>query len=530
MDGTKKATESGALWRAALYARLSREDGDRAESDSIANQRDLLQSYAASLPETEVFDIYTDDGFTGTNFARPAFERMLADIETGQVNCVIVKDLSRFGRDYIDAGRYLERWLPSHGVRFIAVNDHIDSERGAYDMMMPLKNLFNAQYAKDISLKVKSAFAQKQRSGKFIGAFACYGYLKDPEDHNHLIIDPVAAQVVKRVFSLFDSGEGKVRIAKELNREKVPCPSEYKRLMGERYRNANRIENMVYWTYSTVHKMLQNPMYTGNMVQGRTQRTTMHGQAKEREPEDWIVVEGTHEPIIPKEQWDRVQILLSRSAREPDFEKNVSPFAGFLKCGDCGRSMAKTTWSRRVFYTCGGYKRYGPTACTSHYITMETVEKIVLSDLNRIIASIRDLKELAERGEKQIRPEGRTQGETDRLKAALERVTRLKKGAYEDYRDKLLSRADFLQYKKDYGTQEEKLTAQLEQLRLDREKARNLWDMPWVRQLTDKGRLTELDRATVAETVKEIRVFEEGKIEITYLFSRELATLLGEDP
>ena len=223
MDGTKKATESGALWRAALYARLSREDGDRAESDSIANQRDLLQSYAASLPETEVFDIYTDDGFTGTNFARPAFERMLADIETGQVNCVIVKDLSRFGRDYIDAGRYLERWLPSHGVRFIAVNDHIDSERGAYDMMMPLKNLFNAQYAKDISLKVKSAFAQKQRSGKFIGAFACYGYLKDPEDHNHLIIDPVAAQVVKRVFSLFDSGEGKVRIAKELNREKVPC-------------------------------------------------------------------------------------------------------------------------------------------------------------------------------------------------------------------------------------------------------------------------------------------------------------------
>ena len=192
--------------------------------------------------------------------------------------------------------------------------------------------------------------------------------------------------------------------------------------------------------------------------------------------------------------------------------------------------MAKTTWSRRVFYTSGGYKRYGPTACTRHYITMETVEKIVLSDLNRIIASIRDLKELAEKGEKQIRPEGRAQGEADRLKAALERVTRLKKGAYEDYRDKLLSRADFLQYKKDYGTQEEKLTAQLEQLRLDREKARNLWDMPWVRQLTDKGRLTELDRATVAETVKEIRVFEEGKIEITYLFSRELATLLGEDP
>ena len=193
----------------ALYCRLSREDGDRMESDSIGNQRKLLESYIESHPELVTAECYADDGYTGTNFQRPAFQRMLRDIESGRIRCVLVKDLSRFGRDYIETGRYLERWLPEHGVRFIAVTDNIDSVRGAYDMMMPLKNLFNTQYARDISQKVKSSLHAKQQRGEFIGAFASYGYCKDPQNHNHLVIDPPAAEVVRRIFTLFENGMGK---------------------------------------------------------------------------------------------------------------------------------------------------------------------------------------------------------------------------------------------------------------------------------------------------------------------------------
>lgn len=254
----------------ALYCRLSREDGDRMESDSIGNQRKLLEEYIENHPELTVAECYADDGYTGTNFQRPAFQRMLRDMESGCIRCVLVKDLSRFGRDYIETGRYLERWLPEHGVRFIAVTDNIDSARGAYDMMMPLKNLFNTQYARDISQKVKSALRAKQQRGEFIGAFASYGYCKDPRNRNRLVIDPPAAEVVRRIFALFENGTGKLRIARQLNEEGIPCPSEYKRLTGEKYRNNHRLAATTYWTYATIHRILQTRCTSGIWSRGGT--------------------------------------------------------------------------------------------------------------------------------------------------------------------------------------------------------------------------------------------------------------------
>lgn len=513
------------LWQAAVYCRLSREDGDRPESDSIGNQRKLLMEYVEDHPELIVYDCYIDDGYTGTNFHRPAFQRMLKDILDGKVTCILVKDLSRFGRDYIDAGRYLERWLPNHGVRFIAVTDHIDSEHGAYDMMMPLKNLFNAQYAKDISQKVKSSLHTKQQHGEFIGAFASYGYQKDPLNRNHLIIDPVAAAVIQRIFTLFEGGAGKVRIAKILNAEKIPCPSEYKRIMGERYRNSNKLDGTTYWTYATIHRILNSEMYIGNMEQGRDQRIQIHGAAKRKKKGSWIIVKGTHEPIISQGQWNRVQSLLNRNTRTPEFGQNVSPFAGFLKCGNCGRSMSKTTWGNKTFYTCGSYKRYGPTACSKHYLSQATLEKIVLSDLNRIIASIKNLKMLADRGEQELQHAHCAHAEQDRLDAAIARIRRMRQGAYEDYREKLISKTDFLNYRRDYEAQEQALQAQLDQL-AKTEKHGDLPGEPWVRDLVKLRRLTNLDRLTIAETIQEIRVFENKTIEITYRFSDELSVLL----
>lgn len=516
---------SQANWRAALYTRLSREDGDKPESDSIANQRVLLESFAARQPDLQVIGQYSDDGFTGTNFRRPDFQRMIADIEAGKINCVIVKDLSRFGRDYINAGQYLERWFPEHGVRFLAVNDHIDSERGPYDMLLPFKNVFNEQYARDISHKVKSAMQAKQRQGQFIGAFASYGYQKDPQDHNKLLVDPCAAAVVQRVFDLYEQGNGKIRIAKLLNEEGVPCPSEYKKLNGERYHNGQKLGKTTYWTYATIHRMLKNQMYIGNMEQGRAPRQTMHGRAKQLDRSQWTVVEGTHEPIISRPQWERVQALLAKDTRTPSFEQNISPFAGFLRCGDCGRAMSKTNHPGGVYYCCGSYKRYGPSTCARHGISHRELEQIVLDDLNKIIGAVGDLKALAEEATPQKKHRS-IEGARERIQGNLDRVYHLKKSTYEDYRSGLISREDFLRYNEDYTLQEKALSNQLSQLQQEQPEA--VFNRPWIASLLKHGELTELDRTTIAETVKEILIFEDGHIEITYLFSDELGIL--DDP
>lgn len=517
----KPASAGGqAPWRAALYARLSREDGDKPESDSIFNQKKLLESFLARQENMEPADFYADDGYTGTSFDRPEFLRMIADIESGRVNCVVVKDLSRFGRDYIRAGEYLRDWFPAHGVRFIALGDNVDSDSGPYDMILPFKNVLNEQYARDISQKVRSSFRVKQQRGEFIGAFASYGYRKDPDDHNKLLIDPPAAGVVRRIFTLYEQGMGKIRIAKRLNEEKIPCPSEYKRLQGEKYHNGQRLDKTSYWTYATIHRILNNQMYAGRMEQGRAPRRGMHGKAKQLPKEQWTVVEGTHEAIISPDQWERVQSLLRRDTRTLDFEQNISPLAGFLRCGDCGRAMSKTNHGSGVYYCCGSYKQYGPTVCSRHGIAYRDLEKILLDDLNKIIAAVENLHALAQEARSAPKPSGR-EAERGQLNASLERVRRLRRGAYEDYKEGLLSKADYLRYKEDYQRQEDSLTAQLARLS-DREGEKR--ESPWVEQLLKLGRLTELDRATVAETVKEILVYEDH-VEITYNFSDDLGLL-----
>lgn len=516
--------ETARKWRVGAYTRLSRDDGDKPESDSIGNQRALLSDYIKSKAELEFVDWYSDDGYTGTNFKRPDFLRMVGDIEAGRIDCVLVKDLSRFGRDYIDMGNYLERWFPEHGVRFIAVNDGVDSERGPYDMLLPMKNIFNEHYARDISNKVKSAFQTKQRRGEFVGAFSSYGYRKDPEHHGRLIVDPYAAQVVQRIFDLFESGMGKVKIAKQLNKEGIPCPSEYKRLNGERYNNGRKIQNTTYWTYATIHRMLRNQMYIGNMEQGRSYRPMLKGKSKQLDRSQWTVVQGTHEAIISPEQWERVQALMQKDTRVMNFEQNVSPFAGFLRCGDCGRAMSKTNHPGGIYYCCGSYKRYGPTVCSRHGIAQRELEGILLNDLNHIIEAVGDLKELTSEASQQSQGRRNLRAEQERCQGALDRVFRLKKVSYEDYRDGLLSRDDYLQYKEDYERQEQQLRIQMAQLQEPEEEAQIL-QKPWVKNLLQHGKLTELDRPTLAETVEQILIFEDGRIEITYTFSDDLGIL-----
>ena len=393
MARTKRDTASQrparAVWRAALYTRLSREDGDKPESDSIANQRALLEDFAARQPDLQIAGRYSDDGFTGTNFQRPDFQRMIADIEAGKINCVIVKDLSRFGRDYINSGRYLERWFPEHGVRFLAINDHIDSENGPYDMLLPFKNVFNEQYARDISNKVKSAMQSKQRQGQFIGAFASYGYRKNPEDHNKLLIDPCAAAVVQRIFDLYEQGNGKIRIAKLLNEEGIPSPGVlYYQRKGQS--DPRRVNHK--WADQTVKNIVRSEVYIGNMVQGKTGTLSYKSRKLVGKPEEeWIRVEGTHEPIISRELWDTVASIDKKKVRKSSAADGYkSIFTGLVYCADCGFKMRNHverftykdgTPGRYSSFICGNYSRSGKGACTIHTIYENVLTQLVLEDI-----------------------------------------------------------------------------------------------------------------------------------------------------
>lgn len=515
----------------AEYIRLSREDGDKAESDSIGNQRKLIRDYLKGTDDLVLYDSYVDDGFTGIHFNRPSFKRMIADIEAGNVNCVIVKDLSRFGRDYIDTGKYLERYFPDHDVRFISIMDNIDSIKQAYDMLLPIKNIFNEQYARDISKKVHASIKTKQRAGEFIGAFASYGYKKSSADKNKLVIDEYAAAVVRKIFRLYIAGYGKIRIASMLNEEKMVCPSEYKKINGDRYRNSNRLESTSYWTYSTVNRILQNEMYIGNMVQGRKSQR-MRGKPKVQDKEDWIVVKGTHEAIIDEATWKKAQDLLKRRMRNPDLDANISIFAGFLKCGDCGRSFVKKVGRTGnggsvIHYYCGTYVRSGRQYCTPHSIPHLVLEKIILEDLRVIVQSIDDIRGMiAQNQEMAAAGERNNVDEKCRLHMELEKVQKLKKAVYEDYRSELVSKEEFITYRQDYLKKEEFIKKQLESMDKQADEAvLDIFERPWVKRLLEFGTIETLDRDIVLEMIDEIKGYEDHTIKITYNFSNELEML-----
>lgn len=516
----------------AVYIRLSREDGDKEESDSVGNQRKLLTEYLHKKDELILYDVYIDDGYTGTNFKRPDFQRMIADIEAGKVNCVIVKDLSRFGRDYIDTGRYLERYFPDLGVRFISVTDGIDSMNQTYDMLLPIKNIFNEQYARDISKKVQAAVKAKQNAGEFIGSFASYGYKKSPADKNKLIVDEYAATVVRRIFSLYIQGYGKQRIAKLLNSEGILCPAEYKKAIGLNYRNPNKLDSTTYWSYSTINSILHREMYTGNMVQG-TKHQHMRSRQQKVAPDQWIIVENTHEPIIDKETWEKTQILLTKRTRKPDLATNKNIFAGFVKCGDCGRAMTKNIrqhagGSPAYILFCGTYKRHGKEFCTPHILPMTVLEEIVLNDLNIIVRSIDNLKELVkEKHFTDSQAKRNTDTELRKVKAELERVKKLKQSVYEDYKEALISREEFFSYRTDYLKKEELYSKQIEALEEKKQAntAEDVFETPWVKRLLELRGIESLDREIVADMIHEIRVYENHRIKIVYNFSNELEHL-----
>ena len=530
--GQPSAKLSTPLWAPALYIRLSREDGDREESNSIASQRELLTEFTNAQTDMAAPRLYVDDGHTGTDFDRPDFQRMIVDLRAGIVNCVIVKDLSRFGRNYVGVGEYLEHVFPLLNVRFISVSDNVDSyldPHSVNNLVVPFKNILNDEYARDISNKVRASLDLKRRQGKFIGSFASYGYRKDPNDHSRLLIDETAAAVVRDIFDWFLAGTSVLGIAKRLNEQRIPNPSAYKRQQGMNYQHpaSDKLDGL--WPDSSVRRILHNPLYTGTMVQGKNRMKSYKLHISEAVPkEEWITVEQTHEAIIPQELFDQAQSLFERDTRTAPTHKQVYLFSGFLRCADCGKAMNRKQISQPYgsyhYYICSTFKKHHKGACTQHTIRSDRLEQAVLETLRCQIALAVEMDELIaeiNRSGTRSRSVKPLLDERAQLTAERERIEQMKLSLYPDWKAGDISREEYHRLKEQFEQQQVKLDTRIASLQARIDEAQNGVDETnsFLSQFVKYRSLQTLTREAVVELIDMIYVHEGGKITIKFKFS-----------
>ncbi len=378
---------------AALYCRLSVDDGSFGGSVSIDTQKILLEQYCQSHEITS-YEFYCDDGYSGTNFNRPAFQRMLTDIHADKINTVIVKDLSRFGRNYVEVGLQVEHFKEQN-VRFIAADDHYDSTINEDDLMFPMRNVMNEMYARDVSKKTKAAKKAKAKAGQYIGSKPPFGYKLDPNDRHHLVIDEPAAEVVRRIFRLTADGAGYNKITRIFREEKVMNPITYFNQNNPDYFKADYWRKEFDWHVTSVRAILNNEVYLGMLVYGKRRNKTMKSKQMVKNPrEEWIVAENTHEPIILKELWDTAHKVMS-SKRRPAKTGELQIFAGLIYCADCGHCLTYGKKKRKDgsyygAYDCWMYRTHGKEYCPSHYINYDTVYNLVLINLRTVLWNYRN--------------------------------------------------------------------------------------------------------------------------------------------
>ncbi|MBC8569899.1 recombinase family protein [Zongyangia hominis] len=509
--------EKRKTYRAALYLRLSRDDG-AGESASIGTQRKILRGYAAEHG-FDVYGEYVDDGYSGTNFERPEWKRMIADIENRRVNLVITKDLSRLGRDYITAGQYTEIYFPTKGVRYIAVNDGYDSD-SPYTDIAPFKNVINEMYARDTSKKIRSAFQAKMREGAFIGNFAPYGYQKDPENKNHLVVDPVTAPVVRGIFEMAEKGETPAAIAHTLNGEGIATPSLYRRF--QRLTLPAGIETRG-WTSSAVCKMLANLVYLGHIVQGKTTKVSFKSHLTLQNPrEEWIVARYMHEPLVSQETFDNVRrrSVARRSGVKTGF-RNI--FSGIARCATCGRPLSVTGSRRKdsaYNLVCGGYKLYGKSVCTNHFLDYDILYQVIQREIEKLLSLNEEDKEtIVEALQKARAPQEGTGegGELSSLKQRDAELDCLIARLYEDSVSGKLDEARFYRMLEGYETEHRQIQARLEAGRSPKNEKRTPEDTgvpQLLAQLDEMTRPEVLSPELIRRLVEKIEVcqgvYEEG--------------------
>ncbi len=529
--------DNSKVYQAAIYLRLSKEDGDvaaggRPESNSISNQKDLIMDYVGKHPKIHVHSVRVDDGYSGVDFNRPNFQQMLDDIRTGSVDCVIVKDLSRFGRNYIEAGRYIEKIFPMMGVRFIAVTDGYDSlnNAGGSEMMVPFKNLINDAYSRDISIKIRSNLEVKRKRGEYIGAFVSYGYRKSEEDKNRIVVDEYAAGVVKDIFRMKLLGMSQQAIADTLNEKGILPPLAYKNSIGIRLKTSFDMGETPEWNPVSVTRVLKNELYTGVLIQGK--QTTPNYKVKTRvmKPESqWARIEDSHEAVISRQDFDLVQELLRLDTRCTPGSDRVYPLAGVLVCGDCMEGMVRRTvpanGKQYVYYVCSANKK-NKQGCSSHRISESDLTGAVLKSIQLHVSEMLGicnasalLDELQwkqagiEKYEERIRLEKEKKARTDARKLHL----------YEDFKDGLLTKQEYMQMKEEYTSQsaisEKAIISYENEVELLKNNKGSRQE--WIDTFKKYENITELDRVVVAALVKQVRVYDKKRIEVVFNFQEE---------
>ena len=532
----------------ALYCRLSKDDGTNNESMSISTQKTMLKDYAKRNGFLNC-QFYVDDGYSGTNYDRPAFRQLIEDIQDGEVSTLITKDLSRLGRNYLETGTYIEVFFPNHNVRYIAINDGVDSIDNAQMDITPFRNIINEMYAKDTSRKIKSALHARKMQGKYMATTAPFGYQKDEKDHNHLVIDEVTAPVVELIFSIAEEGVGLHTICNRLRKAKVLKPSFYKKELFERFMDE---EKMYDWDTAYVSQILHNPVYAGNLTVADKPTKTMRSKKRQYIPfAEREVIYGTHEPIIEQNRWNNVQKILQ--SRPPVIGESSSGydniFRGIIKCADCGSAMlAKVEQKRKrnnvldkTFYCCTKYRKFGKEGCSSHTIEARTVHEVVLADIQKHAGqALTDRKamvtEIAERLNLQMSADREQQKkELRQCKQRVSEIENLYAKLYEDLTRELLTEKRFQMLSARYDSEQEELTAKIKELEksaiADKEQLSSIEQ--FAEQISGYAGITELNFKIINQLIEKILVSEPVEVDgqkiqrltIHYKFIGALETL-----
>lgn len=522
----------------AVYLRLSRDDEDidgstKSESNSISSQRELLRSYVREHEDMELFDVYVDDGYSGANFDRPEFKRMMSDIEAGNVNCVIVKDLSRLGRDYIEAGRLIQKTFPALNVRFIAVTDGFDSlfaDRTDNSLILPVKNFVNDSYCRDISIKVKAQQTVKRKEGKCISAFTVYGYKKNPEDKNSLIIDEYAADIVRKIFAWKIAGMSMAAIAEKLNATGILSPMEYKRSLGMKYHSGFEGSSTPKWAAVSVKRILVNPMYLGTMVQGKQEKINYKVKKRIDKPrEEWVYVENTHEAIVSDIDFLTVQDLLKFDGRASNHTDTANLFSGILICADCKAPMVKRINSykgtKKVFYICQTKNK--SMGCSRHSIEEGLLKRIVFKEIKKyleLMASYEETARYLEQMNVNYDQVVEYDSQIASLQAEYSKYYALKSSLFSDLKEGLIDKKEFDEFHQLYERKcnelENAVTAQKKIIKdMFQNGVAAIFQLEKLKENLD---IQELDRELLVTAIRRVFIHEDKRLEIEFRFHSEI--------
>lgn len=523
------------IWRAGLYIRLSKEDKDldgviKNESDSISAQKEILHSYIDSHEDITLVKEYIDDGITGSTSDRPSFKKMLADIQGGRINCVIVKDSSRFMRNAAEASYYKDNYFVKNGVRFITVMDNKDrlpSARKKADQFLSesVNDVINEYYLIEASDKIRATLDSRKRQGKFIGAFASFGYKKDENDYHRLVIDEEASEIVKMIFSMFNSGMSILEICRRLNSLNIPNPTKYKRLKGLSYNHSGDSEAGL-WSDQTVRRILKNEIYIGTMVQNKTTKLSYKLKESVALPEDkWIRVENTHEAIIDREEFDKAQELLRMRCRASSSSIEESIFAGLIKCGCCKKAMSKkvnkASYGTYSYYRCVSNTKAGKRICSAPSIRIDVLEKTVLASIQAMVDIAISLEDTI----KMIKKNSKSANSSSSLESAInskeEQIKRKKSQSlelYTDLKDGIIEKEEYLLLKDKYKIEIQKLEMELDSLKEQMDSLSSIVteDNKFIQSFIQYGKIERLTRSMLLELIDEIVIHNDKSIEIHF--------------